>query len=69
MIVLARGCKGREKKEEWGMLGGGRGVVLWSEKMRVKNSFVVIPPLGTAVYFMLEIISKILKNKYAGPLD
>lgn len=51
------------------MLGGGRGVVLWSEKMRVKNSFVVVPPLGTAVYFMLEIISKTLKNKYAGPLD
>lgn len=35
----------------------------------MKNSFVVVPPLDTAVYFMLEIISKILKNKYAGPLD
>lgn len=69
MIVLGRGCKGREKKRGMGDVGRREGVVLWSEKMRVKNSFVVVSPLGTAVYFMLEIISKILKNKYAGPLD
>lgn len=61
--------RGGRKKSNGGCWEEGGGFVLWSEKMRAKNSFVVVPPLGTAVYFMLEIISKILKNKYAGPLD